>query len=51
MTFRTRLLLIFTMAVVASVGVVEWSVSANTRRGFRALEAQRVDALVAPVPP
>ncbi|HLK66091.1 MAG TPA: ATP-binding protein [Bryobacteraceae bacterium] len=46
MTFRIRLLLIFTMAVVASVGVVEWSVSNKTREQFELLEAQRVDVLV-----
>ena len=47
MTFRTRLLLIFTVAVVASVGMVEWLVSASTRVRFERLETQRVDALVA----
>src|SRR5579871_720906 len=34
------------MAVVASVGVVEWSVSNKTREQFELLEAQRVDVLV-----
>ncbi len=47
MTFRTRLLLIFTVAVVASVGLVEWLVSAATRELFERLESQRADALVA----
>src|SRR5215472_19131605 len=47
MTFRTRLLLIFTVAVVASVGFVEWLVSGATRERFERLETQRVDALVA----
>ncbi len=47
MTFRTRLLLIFTVAVVASVGLVEWLVSASTRERFERLESQRADALVA----
>jgi len=47
MTFRTRLLLIFTMAVVLSVGVAELLVSAGIREQFERLEAQRVDALVA----
>ncbi len=47
MTFRTRLLLIFTVAVVASVGLVEWLVSATTRERFERLESQRADALVA----
>jgi signal transduction histidine kinase len=46
-TFRTRLLLIFTVAVVASVGMVEWLVSDSTREAFERAEAQRVDALVA----
>ena len=46
MTFRIRLLLIFTVAVVASVGVVEWKVSDKTRGSFEDLETQRVDALV-----
>jgi two-component system, NtrC family, nitrogen regulation sensor histidine kinase NtrY len=46
MTFRTRLLLIFTVSVVASVGLVEWLVLANTRQAFERTEAQRVDALV-----
>jgi two-component system nitrogen regulation sensor histidine kinase NtrY len=47
MTFRTRLLLIFTMAVVVSVGVAELLVSAGIRERFERLESQRVDALVA----
>jgi two-component system, NtrC family, nitrogen regulation sensor histidine kinase NtrY len=47
MTFRTRLLLIITVAVVASVGMVEWLVSAGTRERFERLETQRADALVA----
>ncbi|HEY1336222.1 MAG TPA: hypothetical protein VGF59_01865, partial [Bryobacteraceae bacterium] len=47
MTFRTRLLLIFTVAVVASVGLVVLLVSASMRRAFERVEAQRVDALVA----
>jgi signal transduction histidine kinase len=46
MTFRTRLLLIFTLAVVVSVGMVEWVVSVTARRAFETLEAGRVDALV-----
>jgi two-component system, NtrC family, nitrogen regulation sensor histidine kinase NtrY len=47
MTFRTRLLLIFTAAVVASVGLVEWLVFRTTRDAFERAEAQRVNALVA----
>jgi len=46
MTFRTRLLLIFTLAVVVSVGMVEWVVSVTARRAFETLEGRRVDALV-----
>ena len=46
MTFRTRLLLIFTLAVVLSVGMVEWVVSVTARRAFESLEVRRVDALV-----
>ena len=47
MTFRTRLLLIFTVAMVGSVGLVELLVLANTRTAFERMETQRVDALVA----
>ena len=48
MTFRTRLLLIFTLAVVASVGLVEWAGASATRgRRSNAWRRQRVDALVA----
>jgi len=47
MTFRTRLLLIFTIAVVASVGIVEWVGSDTTRESFERAESQRVNALVA----
>jgi signal transduction histidine kinase len=47
MTFRTRLLLIFTVAVVASVALVEWLVTDSTREAFERLETQRVNGLVA----
>jgi two-component system, NtrC family, nitrogen regulation sensor histidine kinase NtrY len=47
MTFRTRLLLIFTAAVIASVGAVELLASAGIRDRFERMESQRVDALVA----
>jgi signal transduction histidine kinase len=46
-TFRTRLLLIFTIAVVASVALVEWLAIDATRQAFEQMEARRVDALVA----
>ncbi|HEX3743234.1 MAG TPA: ATP-binding protein [Bryobacteraceae bacterium] len=47
MTFRTRLLLIFAVAVAASVGMVELIVSSRARRAFEAMEARRVNAIVA----
>jgi signal transduction histidine kinase len=47
MTFRTRLLLIFTLVVVASVGLVEWLVTRNAREAFERLEGQRIEVLVA----
>ena len=47
MTFRTRLLVIFTIAVMASVGLVEWLAIDATRRAFEQMESHRVDALVA----
>jgi len=46
-TFRTRLLLVFTLAVVAAVGLVEALVQHSTRQAFESVEAQRVDGLVA----
>jgi two-component system nitrogen regulation sensor histidine kinase NtrY len=45
MMFRTRLLLIFTIAIVAAVGVVELLVQGTTRRTFESVEAQRASAL------
>jgi two-component system, NtrC family, nitrogen regulation sensor histidine kinase NtrY len=47
MTFRTRLLLLFTVAIVAVVGIVEALVLAQTRRAFERSEGQRAEALVA----
>ena len=47
MTFRTRLLLIFSIAVMASVAIVEWLAIDATRRAFEQMESRRVDALVA----
>ena len=47
MTFRTRLLLIFSIAVVVSVGLVEWLAMDATRQAFEQMEARRVHALVA----
>ena len=47
MTFRTRLLLIFTVTIVAAVSIVEWLVTDSTRTAFERLENQRVEALIA----
>jgi two-component system, NtrC family, nitrogen regulation sensor histidine kinase NtrY len=47
MTFRTRLLLIFTVAVIASVGLVDLVVTRATDRAFERVETQNVNALVA----
>jgi two-component system, NtrC family, nitrogen regulation sensor histidine kinase NtrY len=47
MTFRTRLLLLFTFAIVAAVGVVELLVLGATREAFERAETQRVETLVA----
>ncbi len=49
MTFRTRLLIAFTLMVVFAVTVVAWAVSATTRRAFEQLDAQRTQALVAQI--
>jgi signal transduction histidine kinase len=45
-TLRTRLLLAFTVVVVATVTLVEILVSRTTRNAFERMENQRVDALV-----
>ena len=47
MMLRTRLLLIFTIAIVAAVGVVELAVLASTRETFERAQAQRANALTA----
>ena len=47
MTFRTRLLVLFAVAVVSTVVIAAWAVLASTRRAFESLESQRVDAAVA----
>ena len=46
MRFRTRLLLIFTVAIVASVAVVDLLVLSRTRQAFERSETERADALV-----
>jgi signal transduction histidine kinase len=47
MSFGARLLLIFTAAIVATVGLVELLALGNTREAFARAESQRADALVA----
>src|SRR5947207_1615304 len=47
MMFRTRLLVIFTIAIVAAIGLVELLVQGTTRRAFERVEAQRASALAA----
>jgi two-component system nitrogen regulation sensor histidine kinase NtrY len=47
MTFRTKLLALFTVTIVAAVTAVAWGVSAYTRRAFELFDRQRTDALVA----
>lgn len=47
MTFRTRLLFLFTIAMIAVVVVVEALVLSQTRAAFERSDAQRVEALVA----
>ena len=47
MTFRTRLLVVFTLAVVLAVGLVEALVLKSTSQAFEGVETQRVDGLVA----
>ncbi|MEO8370006.1 MAG: ATP-binding protein [Candidatus Solibacter sp.] len=46
MSFRTRLMVIFTVAIVAAVAVVDLLVLGSTRQAFERSEAQRADALV-----
>jgi signal transduction histidine kinase len=47
LSFRARLLIVFVLTVVLSVGLVGWAVSATTRRAFEEFDTQRTDALVA----
>ena len=46
MTFRTRLLLVFAVTILAAVGVVVWIVSNAAERAFGRLDEQRTAALV-----
>lgn len=47
MSFRTKLLFVFSVTVVAAVTLVAWAVSTYTRRAFERLDSQRSEALVA----
>jgi len=47
MTFRTRILLIFSVAVTVAVGLVELIGSSRARQSFELTETRRMDALVA----
>jgi two-component system nitrogen regulation sensor histidine kinase NtrY len=46
-TLRTRLLLIFTVAIAAAVGLVELLVLGSTREAFERVDRQRAEVLVA----
>jgi two-component system nitrogen regulation sensor histidine kinase NtrY len=46
MTFRTRLLVVFAVTILASVGMVVWIVSNSAERAFGRLDQQRTTALV-----
>lgn len=46
MSFRAKLLLVFTLTVVAAVALVAWGVSTYARRAFERLDRQHSDALV-----
>jgi two-component system, NtrC family, nitrogen regulation sensor histidine kinase NtrY len=47
MSFRTRLLISFSVAVILTAGLVTWIVSSATRRAFEQRDEQRTAALVA----
>lgn len=47
MSLRTKLLLLVTLSIAASVAAVAWLIEARTRKSFRALNQQRTEALVA----
>jgi two-component system nitrogen regulation sensor histidine kinase NtrY len=47
MSFRTKLLALFTVTIIAAVSTVAYGVSAYTRRAFELFDRQRTDALVA----
>ena len=47
MTFRTKLMLVFMLTILASVSVVAYGVTHYTRAAFEDMDAQRTEALVA----
>jgi len=47
MSFRTKLLALFTVTIITAVTLVGWGVSSYTRREFELFNRQRSDALVA----
>ncbi len=47
MSFRAKLLTVFTLTIVAAVTAVAWGVSSYSRRSFEEFNRQRTDALVA----
>lgn len=47
MSFRAKLMAVFALVVVVSVGLVAWVVSASTRRAFERFDRERTSALVA----
>ena len=46
MTFRRRLLAVFAITIVATVGVVGWIVSMRTRQAFETTDGERTNALL-----
>ncbi len=47
MSLKTKLLLLVTLSIAASVGAVAWRIEVHTRESFRQVSQQRTDALVA----
>jgi len=46
MSFRTKLVLFFTLTVIVAVTLVAWSVSTYTRREFEAADQKHTDAVI-----
>src|SRR5215468_8788749 len=46
MSLRTKLLLLVTLSIAASVGAVAWLIEARTRKSFRQLDQERTTTLV-----